>query len=108
MNLVRVGQIGRRRRGLADREGACIIQRFNRNDPSSRPSKEEGVKFDAKVQGGIWRILSQTHHQGEGSKAVPEEREQPYCPYQRVAGIPVPGNSRENQLNFFPLNLEKS
>ena len=27
---------------------------------------------------------------------------------QRVTGIPVPGNSRENQLNFFPLDLEKS
>ena len=28
--------------------------------------------------------------------------------HQRVTGIPVPGNSRENQLNFFPLDLEKS
>merc|ERR1711911_45107 len=26
---------------------------------------------------------------------------------QRVTGIPVPGNSRENQLHFFPLDLEK-
>ena len=27
---------------------------------------------------------------------------------QRVTGIPVPGNSRENQPNFFPLDPEKS
>ena len=27
---------------------------------------------------------------------------------QRVTGIPIPGNSRENQPNFFPLDLEKS
>ena len=27
---------------------------------------------------------------------------------QRVTGIPVPGNSRENQINFFPLDPEKS
>ena len=26
---------------------------------------------------------------------------------QRVTGILVPGNSRENQLHFFPLDLEK-
>ena len=26
---------------------------------------------------------------------------------QRVTGIPVPGNSRENQVRFFPLALEK-
>ena len=27
---------------------------------------------------------------------------------QRVTGIPVPGNFRENQFNVFPLDLEKS
>ena len=27
--------------------------------------------------------------------------------HQRVTGILVPGNSRENQLHFFPLDLEK-
>ena len=27
---------------------------------------------------------------------------------QKVTGIPVPGNTRENQLDFFPLDLEKS
>ena len=32
-----------------------------------------------------------------------------FCSFhQRVTGILVPGNSRENQLNFFPLDLEKS
>ena len=30
-----------------------------------------------------------------------------YALSQRVTGIPVPVNSRENQLNFFPLDLEK-
>ena len=52
--LVRVGQIGARRRDLADREGVCIIQAFNRMGPASSPSKDDGVKFDAEVQGGIW------------------------------------------------------
>ena len=30
-----------------------------------------------------------------------------YGSNQRVTGIPVPGNSHENQVNFFPLDLEK-
>ena len=43
---------------------------------------------------GLWRVPGD-------DEGIREWREFPF------PGIPVPGNSRENQLHFFPLDLEK-
>ena len=75
-HLVRVGQIGRRGPGLEDREGVCIVQSFNRMGPASRPSKDEGVKFDATVQGGIWSKMTTT---GSYPKPTIRVREAKLC-----------------------------
>ena len=61
--------------------------------------REKNVLWDVPLLGKLPRM-------NEFAKAL---KMQCLCegPCQRVTGILVPGNSRENQLHLFPLDLEK-